>query len=298
MKYDEFASAHLDIKSISFDEANAICPFHEDHSPSLRFNLRNGLWLCHGCGEKGNVQTMAMLLDVAAPDDEQVTIDELGAKLQALSEEADDLREGMRLFNEAWLDQFLVDEKRIKKFWKGRRGISKTIIDTFDLGWDGTNDAAIIPLRTPEGLLMGVIRRFTEPDAKWKYLNPKGFKRAESLLFLDRVSGTTVALVEGPIDALKCWSAGVPAVAIYGSSLSSHQADLLRRHGVATVVSFFDNDPAGRLATMRADQTLRGIVHFTVEWPDDLKGSDPGELQPHYIEFLYREAIPFHRLKV
>ncbi len=34
-------------------EWRAICPFHDDHNPSLCINEEKGVWYCHGCGKKG-----------------------------------------------------------------------------------------------------------------------------------------------------------------------------------------------------------------------------------------------------
>lgn len=36
-------------------EAMALCPFHDDHNPSLSVNLENGLYHCFACDAKGNV---------------------------------------------------------------------------------------------------------------------------------------------------------------------------------------------------------------------------------------------------
>ena len=33
--------------------AKVVCPFHEDHHPSLSINLREGHFKCHACGAKG-----------------------------------------------------------------------------------------------------------------------------------------------------------------------------------------------------------------------------------------------------
>ncbi|MBI4643653.1 MAG: hypothetical protein HY743_07975 [Deltaproteobacteria bacterium] len=33
----------------------ALCPFHEDSTPSLSVNLQTGLYLCFGCQAKGDV---------------------------------------------------------------------------------------------------------------------------------------------------------------------------------------------------------------------------------------------------
>ncbi len=34
-----------------------LCPFHDDHHPSLSINLDNGLFKCFACGAKGDIFT-------------------------------------------------------------------------------------------------------------------------------------------------------------------------------------------------------------------------------------------------
>ncbi len=38
-------------------QALGLCPFHDDHHPSLSINLINGLFNCFACGVKGDVFT-------------------------------------------------------------------------------------------------------------------------------------------------------------------------------------------------------------------------------------------------
>jgi len=40
----------------------AICPFHEDTSPSLSFNSEKNIFHCFGCGKKGNIITFYALM--------------------------------------------------------------------------------------------------------------------------------------------------------------------------------------------------------------------------------------------
>jgi len=37
-------------------EYMGLCPFHDDHNPSLSVNLEKGIWHCFGCGKSGNYQ--------------------------------------------------------------------------------------------------------------------------------------------------------------------------------------------------------------------------------------------------
>jgi DNA primase len=36
-------------------EYMGLCPFHDDHNPSLSVNKEKGLWHCFGCGKSGDV---------------------------------------------------------------------------------------------------------------------------------------------------------------------------------------------------------------------------------------------------
>jgi putative DNA primase/helicase len=36
-------------------EALGLCPFHDDHNPSMNVNLESGLYCCHSCGAKGDI---------------------------------------------------------------------------------------------------------------------------------------------------------------------------------------------------------------------------------------------------
>jgi hypothetical protein len=44
------------------NEAVFLCPFHDDHTPSLCFNLKERVFYCHGCNESGDVITFHMKL--------------------------------------------------------------------------------------------------------------------------------------------------------------------------------------------------------------------------------------------
>jgi hypothetical protein len=39
-------------------EYMALCPFHDDHEPSLSVNIKKGLWHCFGCGKGGDAQKL------------------------------------------------------------------------------------------------------------------------------------------------------------------------------------------------------------------------------------------------
>ncbi len=180
MKYEEWAEEHLDIRSLSGEEANVVCPFHDDHAPSMRFNLRSGLWYCHGCHEAGNVVTMARRMEVTEPGDDPWTVDQLEAEFHALVDDHEEAAEPVRTYPDSWLDQFLSSEKAAHAYWIGERRLTEQVVNEFKLGWDVRYEAAVIPVRSRRGEVLGVVRRFTREDARAKYLNPKGFQRSKS----------------------------------------------------------------------------------------------------------------------
>lgn len=44
-------------------EFHGLCPFHDDHHPSLRVNPEKAAWYCHPCAEGGDVIKFIMRLD-------------------------------------------------------------------------------------------------------------------------------------------------------------------------------------------------------------------------------------------
>ncbi len=43
------------------DKRPVLCPFHDDHNPSLSLNYKTGQFYCHACGAKGNIFTFYAL---------------------------------------------------------------------------------------------------------------------------------------------------------------------------------------------------------------------------------------------
>jgi DNA primase len=52
---ERFFRDHLKQFKVRGRQASALCPFHEDKSPSLSINLECGLFYCFGCGERGDI---------------------------------------------------------------------------------------------------------------------------------------------------------------------------------------------------------------------------------------------------
>ncbi|MDO8540901.1 MAG: DNA primase [Opitutaceae bacterium] len=123
----------------------------------------------------------------------------------------------------------------------------------------------MIPIRDHQGRVVAFTARQTEltpaddPAREAKYVNSPEtpiFTKGNLLFNLDRArtsvgEGRPFVLVEGQLDALRCWSAGLKtAIAPQGTSITESQLALLRRYH-SQVECFFDSDTAGQKAALR-----------------------------------------------
>jgi DNA primase len=123
----------------------------------------------------------------------------------------------------------------------------------------------MIPIRDHQGRVVAFTARqleLTPPDdpaREAKYVNSPEtpiFTKSNLLFNLDRArthagDGHPFVLVEGQLDALRCWSVGLKtAIAPQGTSITEGQLALLRRYH-SQVECFFDSDAAGQKAALR-----------------------------------------------
>jgi DNA primase len=123
----------------------------------------------------------------------------------------------------------------------------------------------MIPIRDHQGRVVAFTARQTaqtpqdDPAREAKYVNSPEtpiFTKSHLLFNLDRArtavgEGRPFVMVEGQLDALRCWSVGLKtAVAPQGTSITEGQLALLRRYH-AEVECFFDSDDAGQKAALR-----------------------------------------------
>lgn len=123
----------------------------------------------------------------------------------------------------------------------------------------------MIPIRDHQGRVVAFTARQTaltpadDPAHEAKYVNSPEtpiFVKGNLLFNLDRArthvgEGRPFVLVEGQLDALRCWQVGLQtAVAPQGTSITEGQLALLRRYH-AQVECFFDSDSAGQKAALR-----------------------------------------------
>jgi len=158
------------------------------------------------------------------------------------------------------------------------RRLNPQALTAFGVLWDRSNRCWVLPIRTEHGTLKGVQLR-----QKGVELNqPTGVEKGSYLFGLSVVAemGTThVTLVESPLDAVRLFGLGIPAVSSFGAWVSTKQVQLLTRH-FQVVCLALDNDRVGKESTARVEKLLRDRKVFTTTMDyRGLDAKDPGDVE-------------------
>jgi DNA primase len=125
----------------------------------------------------------------------------------------------------------------------------------------------MIPIRDVQGRAVAFTARQLpqtpedDPAREAKYVNSPEtpiFHKGRILFGMDHArthlkDGGSFLLVEGQLDAIRCWSVGLhTAVAPQGTAITDDQMHLLRRYEPNSIECLLDGDSAGRKAALRA----------------------------------------------
>lgn len=186
------------------------------------------------------------------------------------------------------------------------RGFSEEVCQMNGIGFDPMLRRVTFPIYD-EGKLVGAVGRATEDGQMPKYHFYHHLHKGECLYvpvtlpwYAPRLL-RALFVVEGPTDALRLTTLGVPfVVASLGAAMTETQLSLVSRISCdfeLQTVLFFDNpkvDPAGARATARTGRALRGRVYrnepLVGRYPDPVEGErpfkDPGDL-PQGTPFVF-----------
>lgn len=289
-------------KKTTADSIMIKCPFHEDSTPSCGIYMSEGMQIpigffnCLGCDAKGSWNKLAEALDLRKIKNWQREIvgnsDDLLVKA---------LRMGEDLLEEKTL-QALV--KKLGGYpmlpwtsdteWRGYPGTlirdagGQFLLDTH---LDENNIICFFPIEI-EGKFYGGVKAYMEKQlGMLSYVATKGdwvkkyglFPYSLVKKFNEKWDLDYVVLVEGPRDALRLISEGIPALAVLGSqNISEEKIKQLRNIGVEFVYSLADNDAAGD-GLRKALRTLCksvGMDYKGIKLPKPMKKGKLVKLDP------------------
>lgn len=164
--------------------------------------------------------------------------------------------------------------------------------------YDRFRNRLMFPIHNEAGKVIAFGGRALKAGDEPKYLNSAEtpiYTKSQVLYNLHRAKQSIrksdrSVMVEGYMDAIGVWSAGISeVVAVCGTALSSRQIQSLKRHSLNIVVNF-DSDAAGGNATERYIQTLleEGMRVRVLELAG---GLDPDEYCKEHGAAVYREEL-------
>ena len=281
------------------DNIIALCPFHQDSSPSFAMNIHNGLYICYACGEKGNLRSFLTKMGMTSDQIQH----SYGKTLEDLKRNApppkdptkfDVVMEPTRHIPEDLLGLFYVNDAELVETARQvlELDLSLEILRRFEVGIDKKHQRVTFPLRDLRGNLVGISGRAMHEDQAERYkvyraeyrdwdLPPYDTDKNHLLWNAHRVypetmrisKPTTKTLVEGFKAAMWLTQAGVPhVVALMTKTMSGHQRQILERMG-GPYTLMLDNDEPGVEGTINVSRELIGtcgvlkIVEYEEEQP-------------------------------
>lgn len=330
-----------------------VCPFHQDHSPSMSVSREKQMYKCFSCGAAGNVfkfvseyeniSFIEAVAKVAAKIGISLNISASYKPVSKFAKEYEimnlatlfyqnNLNTEFGLTAREYLHDRGITDDMIQEFQIGlsfqgnqlrdfleKKGILKTKM--LELGLvnqknqeynDVFNERILFPIQDASGQVVAYTGRVYEKDKIPKYLNSREtflFRKGNILFNYHRAKEAirllkNVVLVEGNMDAIRMYVCGFKnTIALMGTSMTKEQIELLKKLHVP-VTLMFDNDEAGKLATITNGNLLKNagvevlVIRLTNEKdPDEyiLKRGvevmqDTLKHPVSYLEFLY-EAL-------
>ena len=248
----------------SSKEISAHCPHHfggtqVDVHPSWSINKHSYAHFCFSCGYRGTVTSLLVDLTGSSPENLEATLnrDSFLRKMAPVREEPE--RYVGPILTEWAIRNRLTDvPQRLLAF----RHLRREAVDALEVRWSADTRQWVIPLRDEAGTLKG---------AQWRqkgvvFTLPEGMAKSTLLFgFLQTCEHDHVTLVESPLDAVRLFGLGIPAVSSLGSWVSRDQIRLLARN-FARVFVGLDNDKAGDAACRVVFPLLRKAGCVPIRW--------------------------------
>lgn len=278
-----------------------LCPFHDDHHPSLTVDSQKQTFACYACGEHGDVIKLVMGVEKCSFA-EALKILSLGAHFEPSRPTVPKHPEAAALPTEKVKGACEIPFESNNRFLGcllpyacGNSDLTPSYLD-FEVGvspglvpkeWYAMRSRIIFPIRDEEGRLIGFAARKQSDDNpdEAKYINTaeaRGYRKSENLYALHLAKKAIVKegfvfLVEGYRDAIAMHAAGFAnTVALCGTALCRGHISLLKKYTSQAVV-LLDGDAAGQKAAAMTVASLRreGILAVEGSLP---VGEDPDSL--------------------
>jgi DNA primase len=297
-------------------------PLHDDHNPSCSVNLSTGLWNCFACSMSGDIIKLGQLalgkereeiLDIITPGTMESLMSMLESKLRTAIPGRQEKSIDIPPLSSYSTNYSFQDLKN--------RGFTNHTISKWDLRYAPLQRISrglsqrdlvlqnyiVIPVMDEQRNILFYCYRATSQSTKWQQENCKYAYTANaplrSTLFGLQHYGNVkhIVLTEGPLDALWCDQANVPALAILGTRLSGERSSVKLRRllDYESVTLLLDYDTAGAMAVVHIGSLLEGKVPVKIAlWRRSYYATDPQEMSPVDVEIAVASAMPWTEWKL
>jgi len=239
----------LETYTVSGDEVQVLCPFHDDHKPSASFNMAKGLFYCYACGVAANARKLSI---------------ELGTNIHTLKDAS--ILE--KIQDEKEWRQLLYSPLAIDNEYLHSRGVTNDQIRHWQIRH--FDERIIFPLYRPSPTICGVQERITGGSSAYRYI-VHGDKPPLWPLDDSFYSERRPILVEGVFGALRLRSFGVVAFATIGSQVTNR---LIRALNGRTPTVWYDNDYAGYVGSAKLLLGSNAVAIVSDTPPDECPDRD------------------------
>lgn len=254
----------IQVKNELETEIICICPFHNDHRPSMNVNKIYGYFHCFSCGACGKVSDLIGVNFIPSLQPKEKVIEITSVNL---------------------MDYF---RGRVVESFRKERGFTKEIMRKFEVLED-KEGFLIFPIRNESGELKGVVKRKNRYFRT--YCKVGKFLYGENLL-----EAKEAILVEGIADVMRSYQYGYPALGLFGCGITPEREQFISRR-LRKVVLALDTDLSGRRASWKIYERIKNKLDiFVVKFPDIRK--DIGELTKEEMNEMIKNKQSFTKARV
>jgi DNA primase len=157
------------------------------------------------------------------------------------------------------------------------RGISRSDVLAFHLGYSVNQDMVTVPVQTENGMYVGFVARSIEGKS---FKNSTNLPRSKVLFNLNRCKFQDIIVVESSFDAIKLYQMGFPAVATLGANISREQIKLLEKYATKIILAP-DSDDAGQSFVKKITDNIKSRDISIIPIPEGKK--DIGDMTKEEI---------------
>lgn len=260
------------------DTYRCTCPIHGgDNDTAFSYNPENNLWCCFTeCGGGDIFTLVAMLNDIDMENNFKLVItttaQELGLDINGMDigkhtvSYKEEMNKWLRYAlkrHEIFNNPYDLSRLGVRYGLKEFRGISNGTLVKFGVGYLKEINRYIFPIFNEDNITIGAsLRAVGKETPKWLH-KPKSIKTGHILYNLHHCveqNYRTVYVVEGIIDVLRLYDLGIDnVVCTFGARITEEQKMIIIKH-FDKIILAFDNDEAGKKATLKSIDSLRKII--------------------------------------